>query len=243
MITKLMNKSALVFILTLLPLLGSSQSGQLDISENDFSQMSTRFDQISGINPAEISLPSPIGALLRSFVLPGWGHYYVDNQNWNRGIIHLGADLSLIGAYTGYSISANRLEGNLNTFANQHAGVELKSRSRDFLLSVAEFGSLEEYNNYQLRSRNWDKIYEPTASNYWNWDTDQNRRYFVQMDTKVQDHRQQLPAVVSLMVVNRIISGIHAFSRARGIHNNDSAMSVTIPPSGRGLQANYTISF
>lgn len=238
-----MNKSSLVFILTLLPLLGYSQTVQYGISEVDFKQLNTSYVQESALNSAEGSLPSPVGALLRSFVLPGWGHYYVDKQNWNRGIIHLGADLALIGAYTGYSISANRLEGNLNTFASQHAGVDLKSRSRDFLLSVGEFRSLDEYNEYQLRSRNWDKLYEPSASNFWNWDTDQNRRTFVQMDTKVQDHRQQLPAVVSLMVVNRILSGIHAFTRARGMHTNSAVMSVTIPPSGRGLQANYSIAF
>lgn len=238
-----MNKSLLVFILTVLPILGFSQSGQHEISESDFIQLNTSIDLRSGPGATVNSIPSPVGALLRSLVLPGWGHYYVDNQNWNRGIIHLGADLALIGAYTGYSVSANRLERNLTTFASQHARVDLNSRSRDFLLSVAEFRSLEEYNDYQLRSRNWDKIYESTASNYWNWDSDQNRRSFVQMDTKAQDHRQQLPAVVSLMVVNRIISGIHAFTRARGMHDNTAAMSVTIPPSGRGLQANYRISF
>jgi len=238
-----MNRSSLVFILTFLPLVGFAQAEQSEITANDFKQLNTSFDQLSVLDTAENTLPSPIGALLRSFVLPGWGHYYVDKQNWNRGIIHLGADLALIGAYTGYTVSANKLEGNVNTFANQHAGIDLRSRSRDFLLSVAEFRSLVEYNDYQLRSRNWDKIYEPTASNYWNWDTDQNRRSFVQMDTKVQDHRQQIPAVISLMVVNRIISGIHAFTRARGMHSNSAVMSVVIPPSGRGLQANYSISF
>ena len=238
-----MNRLSLVFLLFLLPLVSYSQGAYNEINLNDFKQYDSSYDQFVSLNELDGSLPSPVGALLRSFVLPGWGHYYVYKSNWTRGLIHLGADLALLGAYTGYSISANRLENNLTTFANQHAGVELKSRSRDFLLSVAEFKSLDEYNDYQLRSRNWDKIYEPTASNYWNWDTDLNRRSFIQMDTKVQDHRQQLPAVVSLMVVNRIISGIHAFTRARGMHNSTSVMSVTIPPSGSGLQANYSIAF
>ncbi len=238
-----MSRFTFVFMLILLPVLSYSQVVKEEINLNDFLKMNTGLDQVITSGSTEGTLPSPIGALLRSFVLPGWGHYYVENTNWSRGLIHLGADLALIGAYTGYSISANRLENNLKTFANQHAGVDLKSRSRDFLLSVAEFGSLDEYNQYQLRSRNWDKIYEPTPSNYWNWDTDLNRRSFVQMDTNVQDQRQQLPAVVSLMVVNRIISGIHAFTRARRMHNSSAAMSVTIPSSGRGLQANYSITF
>jgi hypothetical protein len=238
-----MSKIACAFLLFCVPLVVFSQVKNTEISLQDFRAVSVYANSQTNLQVSNERLPSPVGALLRSFVLPGWGHYYADSKNWNRGLIHLGADLALIGAYTGYSLSANRLENNLTTFANQHAGVDLKTRSRDFLLSVAEFKSLDEYNDYQLRSRNWDKIYEPTASNYWNWDSDQNRRSFVQMDTKVQDHRQQLPAVVSLMVVNRVISGIHAFTKARGMHNNAASMSVTIPSTGHGLLANYRISF
>lgn len=188
-------------------------------------------------------LPSPAGALLRSFILPGWGHYYADSNNLNRGLMHLGADLALWGAYFGYSSSAKRIERNLVTFASQHARVNVSNRPRDFRLSVAEFNSLDAYNEYQLRSRNWDKILEVNASNYWNWDSDLNRRSFVNMDTRVQDQRQQLPAVISLMVVNRIVAGIHAFTQARGIHENASMVSFTIPQSGSGIQANYRLSF
>lgn len=238
-----MSKLVCAFLLFFVPFVVFSQEKNTEVSLNDFRAVSVDIISQPNLQESNERPSSPVGALLRSFVLPGWGHYYADSKNWNRGLIHLGADLALIGAYTGYSLSANRLEKNLTTFANQHAGVDLKSRSRDFLLSVAEFKSLDEYNDYQLRSRNWDKIYEPSPNNYWSWDSDQNRRSFVQMDTKVQDHRQQLPAVVSLMVVNRVISGIHAFTKARGIHNNAGAMSFTIPTSGKGLQANYQISF
>jgi hypothetical protein len=238
-----MNKPIVVLILTFLPLVCHSQAVQHEIHSNHVWKWYDSTEQVLGFEPLGEDLPSPVGALLRSFVLPGWGQYYVNNQHWNRGIIHLGADLSLIGAYLGYSVSINRLETNRNTFANQHAGIELKSRSRDFLLSVAEFRSLEEYNTYQLRSRNWNKLLDPNSSNYWSWDSELNRRSFVQMDTKIQDQRQQLPAVVSLLVVNRIISGIHAFTKARGVHSGSSTVSVTIPSFGTGVQANYQISF
>ena len=189
---------------------------------------------------------SPLGALLRSVVLPGWGHFYVNKAHQSRGLIHLGSDLALLGAYFGISIHANRLEQNLQTYAGQHAGTDITKRNRDYLLSIAEFNSIEAYNDYQERSRNWDKIYEVNAANYWSWNFEQNRLSFLKMDTKIQDNRQQLPAVLSLMVVNRIISGISAFTLARNQSANANSISLSLPStSGNefGIVAKYSVQF
>jgi hypothetical protein len=187
--------------------------------------------------------PSPTGAMFRSFILPGWGQRYVDSQNWSRGLIHLVADLSLIGTYTGLNRAALRLENNLKTFANHHAGASLNNRSRDYVLNVAEFSSISAYNDYQLRSRNWDNVYEVNATNSWEWDSDTNRLSFLQMDAKAQGHRQQLPAVLSLLIINRIIAGINAFTEARVMQQNQASMVLTLPESRSGLVATYRISF
>lgn len=190
--------------------------------------------------------PSPAGALLRSFVLPGWGHYYVNKDDWNRGKIHLLADITLIGSYLGLTINANRLENNLYTYARQHANTEIRDRGRDYLLSVAEFISIDAYNDYQERSRNWDRIYDVNTANSWHWDSDQHRLSFLKLDNRVQHNRQQLPAIASLMVVNRIISGISAYSRAaRMRQDRASSFTITVPEGtgGHGFQANYRISF
>ena len=189
---------------------------------------------------------SPVGALLRSFVLPGWGHFYVSKSHQTRGLIHLGSDLALLGSYFGISIQTNRLEQNLKTFASQHAGTEIGKRNRDFLLSVAEFNSIEAHNDYQERSRNWDKLYEINSANYWSWDNENNRLSFQRMDTRIQDSRQQLPAVISLMVVNRIISGIGAFTLARNQSSAVNSLSLELPStSGNefGVVAKYSVQF
>jgi len=196
----------------------------------------------------DISLEkSPAGALLRSFVLPGWGHYYIGKDNWNRGRVHLLADVILIGSYFGVTVSANRMEGNLQSFARQHAGVDLKGRGRDYLLNVAEFPSIQAYNDFQERSRNWNQLYEINSLNTWNWDTDANRLSFLKLDNRIQNNRQQLPAILSIMVVNRLISGISAYSRASQINNlnTGSNFTLSIPEltSGKGMQVNLTVSF
>lgn len=208
---------------------------QVDINVQTTSQ---QFLDVKGV--------SPVGALLRSFVLPGWGHFYVSKSHQTRGLIHLGSDLALLGSYFGISIQTNRLEQNLKTFASQHAGTEIGKRNRDFLLSVAEFNSIEAHNDYQERSRNWDKLYEINSANYWSWDTENNRLSFQRMDTKIQDNRQQIPAVISLMVVNRIISGIGAFTLARNQSSAVNSLSFQLPSTfGNefGVVAKYSVQF
>ena len=242
-----MNKYLFIFgILVLFPLvvigqLKSDVTGIYSVSSKADTNFEASYPPLD-----EMTEVSPVGALLRSIVLPGWGHYYVNKAHQTRGLIHLGSDLTLIGAYFGISIHANRLENNLQTFAGQHAGTDIRNKNRDYLLSVAEFNSLEAYNDYQERSRNWDKIYEVNAANYWSWNFEQNRLSFLKMDTKIQDNRQQLPAVLSLMVVNRIISGISAFTLARNQSANANSISLSLPStSGNefGIVAKYSVQF
>ncbi|HAC14386.1 MAG TPA: hypothetical protein DCE78_00350 [Bacteroidetes bacterium] len=242
-----MNKY--LFILGMLFLLPYNVCGQLKADDpglyNAFVQTDSDFG-LSSPSFNDANEVSPVGALLRSVVLPGWGHFYVNKAHQTRGLIHLGTDLALIGSYFGISIHANRLEKNLQTFAAQHAGTSIGNRNRDYLLSIAEFNSIEAYNDYQERSRNWDKIYEVNSINYWSWDDEKNRLSFLRMDTKVQDNRQQLPAVISLMVVNRLISGIGAFTLARNQSTVVNSLSLHLPhtvDNEFGIVAKYSVQF
>ena len=160
-------------------------------------------------------LPSPRGAFLRSLVMPGWGHYYVDNTNWKRGQYHLAADVAMILGYTGISIRNNRLEDNLITFARSNANINLNGRSREIYLAIAEFDNLDAYNDYQLISRNWNDLLPESTENQWNWHNDDDRFEYQDMRQRIDDNENQLPALVTLMVMNRLVSGISAFVQAR----------------------------
>lgn len=188
--------------------------------------------------------PTGAGALLRSFVLPGWGHYYANPTDWNRGKIHLATDISLLGSYFGFRANANRLEQNMFTFANMHAGTRIDNRGRDYLLSVADFNSLDEFNDYQERTRNWDRLMDNTPENQWNWSNNDRRLEFNDLNNRVERNRQQLPAIISLMVVNRLIAGVNAFTTALD-QTNASVLTFTIPDHsrGHGFQANLRVSF
>lgn len=186
---------------------------------------------------------SPSGALFRSLLIPGWGQYYATPHDWSRGKMHLMADLALLGSYVGIQINANQLVTSRTSFANQHAGIDLSSVDRSVRLYVAEFNSVQEYNDFQERSRNWNLLITDT---YWNWNSDENRQQFQRLNNRIDQQRQQLPAIVSLMIINRVIAGIHAYSMAMQHNQSSSPYSLTIQPSDLnmgGYSATLRVSF
>ncbi|AXJ01498.1 hypothetical protein CYPRO_2252 [Cyclonatronum proteinivorum] len=165
--------------------------------------------------------PQPARAMLRSFVLPGWGQYYADPAEWRRGQLHLGLDLMLLGSLVYLSHNVNVLQNDIYTHARTFAGIDLRTVPRNIELAVAGANSLAAYNDAQLRSRNWDRLIDDIPENRWQWQSEDNRGEFLQLRDRKDRAERQIPAVVSLMVVNRVISGVHAFIRA----NNQAAES------------------
>jgi hypothetical protein len=158
---------------------------------------------------------NPAAALRRSFLLPGWGEYYANPEQWTRGQWHMALDVSLILSYVGIRYRGSFLEDELVTFAQSNAGIDLASRDREVYLAVSNHDNLALYNDYQLRTRNWNKRLEQIPENEWNWESSSSRSQFNDMRERVDKNNNQLPALVTLMVVNRVISGIHAFGLVR----------------------------
>lgn len=175
--------------------------------------------------------PDPRRAFLQSLVLPGWGHYYADRDNWNRGKVHLGADVMLVLSAFGLHAHSNRLEERYLTLSGLRAGVDLEGRGRSFRLAVADFNSLDEYNDYQLRSRNWDRLIEDTPENRWQWDHPDDRQNYRELRSRTDRVRSQIPALLGLMVVNRVVSGISAYQRAS---DRQAVPEVSFMPAGSG---------
>lgn len=188
--------------------------------------------------------PDPRGAFLRSLIMPGWGHHYVDSDSWARGQLHMGADLALIGSYFGFDARADNLQQRYTTLAELRAGVPVDGRNRSFQLALAQYNSLQEYNDQQLRSRNWHNILPDTPENRWQWNSVEDRHAYRDLREDADRARNQLPAIAAMLVVNRVVSAVSAFNRARNLH----APELTIAPvmDGRnqtGAQATLSFRF
>ena len=157
-------------------------------------------------------------AFLRSLVMPGWGHHYIDKKNWRPGQYHMGADVFMILSYVSIRLRNNQLKNDLETFALAKAGIDLRYKNRDTFLAIADFDNLEDYNDFQLRSRNWDDLIIDSAENRWNWFNDEDRFRYQNRRERIDKNSNQLPALITLMVANRVISGIGAFVKARNMN-------------------------
>ncbi len=174
------------------------------------------FAQESNVNFGD---HSPRKALLRSLIVPGWGHHYIDKTDWKRGQYHMAADAVLILSYFGLKVRNNHLTNELETFANANAGINLSDRNRTIFLAIANFDNLEAYNDYQLRARNWNALLSDTPQNRWNWIDDDDRFRYQDMRERIDKNKNQLPGLITLMVANRILSGISAYAKARNMSN------------------------
>ena len=157
----------------------------------------------------------PSAALRRSLLLPGWGEFYANPQSWSRGQWHMAADISMVLSYLGIRYRSVQLDDELITFARSRAGIDLSGRDRELYLAVSNHNSLDLYNDYLLRTRNWNKLVEESPNNQWSWEATSDRSEFNRMRERIDKSKNQLPALVTLMVVNRVISGIHAFGLVR----------------------------
>ncbi|MDZ7692760.1 MAG: hypothetical protein U5K69_16815 [Balneolaceae bacterium] len=193
---------------------------------------------------SESQLPDPKIAFLKSLAVPGWGHHYADKSNWTRGQYHLAAEAALIISYAGLRWHAQNLQHNWYTYAQTSAGVNIKDRERGFRLAVGDFENLEAYNSYQERTRNWNMLYEENPQNRWSWRDETARNKYQNLRERFEHIDQQLPALISLMVVNRIVSAVSAYNRARKKQEAATAVSLYFSPyRGQGFVADLRITF
>lgn len=190
-------------------------------------------------------MPSPRGAFLRSLAVPGWGHYYADNNNWNRGKYHLAGEVVLVLSYFGLDARANYLENDFHTLAQSKAHANLSGKSRDYIIAIGNYDNLAAYNDAMLRTRNWNQVYPETAEYSWEWENSDYRFQYQDARDRVERTRNQLPALVALMVTNRLVSGISAFIQARdNIQNMPEASFSYINEFGEpGVTASLRFNF
>jgi hypothetical protein len=174
----------------------------------------------------------PAGAFLRSMAVPGWGHFYTGTEHRTRGAAHLGTDLVLIGSIFGFHVRSINLREQYTTLSNLRAGVDISGRDRSFMLAVGDFNSLHEYNDYQLRTRNWDRLIEDRPENRWQWSSADDRRRYRELRSNRDRIRNQLPALAAFMVVNRVVSGVSAYNRTRQGGGADARAEIYLVPVG-----------
>jgi hypothetical protein len=156
-------------------------------------------------------------AALYSFALPGMGELYAGN--FSSGRYWLGVDVSLLLGGSIMGFRAQSLENDYQTLARSNAGVS-GEQSAQFWLDISSFRSINEFNEERLRRRDLAGLYDP-ARNFWDWNTDENRRLYRETRIASDGAYQSIFYFGAAMLLNRLFSMINA---VRGVNHYNRAL-------------------
>ena len=170
------------------------------------------------------SQKSPGLALLLSLVVPGAGHLYINR--FDVGKYYFGVDVGSWIGYAALNIYGDNVSDQSMTYSVQHADIgSINGKNEDFFTNIGAFRSVYDYNNYQLSVGSYGSLYN-TSNDYWNWDTEENQYIY---ETQRRDSERIYNNRIifgSLLVVNRIVSGISAYVMTKNQNKKPTALNV-----------------
>jgi len=159
----------------------------------------------------------PARAVVYSIVLPGLGHKYVDDGNWNhRASLYMIADAILIAGLASSEWQRRHLVNSYHTWAASHAGISTLGKDRRFYVMIGNYLSSEEYRDTQLRNRRIDLV--STVSDpefYWSWDRIEDLQRYRDLRSSSESWSQRRGTLIAALIANRVISGFSALLSAR----------------------------
>ncbi|MDQ3193970.1 MAG: hypothetical protein M3P82_03110, partial [Bacteroidota bacterium] len=166
------------------------------------------------------SKKSPALALLFSLILPGAGHFYLNRMD--VGKYFLGADAASWLGLVSLNIYGNSVRDDSRTFSLEHADVNnIDNKNDDYFANVGNFNDIYEYNNDKLTRGEYEKLYDVNKF-FWNWDNIDNRNLYETQRKNSERIYNSRVIFGSILVANRIISGISAFLIANKVNKSSS---------------------
>ncbi|MEO6693673.1 MAG: hypothetical protein ABIY50_12420 [Ignavibacteria bacterium] len=180
-------------------------------------------DNISIPTVSPVSKKSPALALLLSFILPGAGHFYINRMD--VGKYFLGADAASWIGLASLSIYGNDVRDEARTFSKQHAGLNNLDKTDDYFADIGNFDNIYEYNNDKLTRGQYGLLYDINKF-YWSWDDTKNKNIYEAQRKSSERVLNTRIVFGSILITNRIISGISALLLANKGNKKSSSLNI-----------------
>lgn len=165
------------------------------------------FCSLNAIDPRPIKnskiSKSPI---LKSLAIPGLGELSLGKKN--RAKLFGGLEIALWLLVAESVQSKKNSRSNMISYAAIHAGASLKGKDHQFALDVANYLSVEDFNQEQQRMRLAGRVYNTDDYN-WQWDSQDHREQYWNYIRRRAKARKIEMFSIGGMIVNRIVSGIN----------------------------------
>ncbi|TRZ64509.1 hypothetical protein D4R20_02600 [bacterium] len=151
---------------------------------------------------------SPGLAMILSLILPGAGQFYAGRMD--VGKYFFASEAALWIGVGGVTLYGDALKNDARSYASVHSGFNKSGKTDDYFLNVSNYATIFEYNNEMLSRGSYDKIYD-VSQYYWAWDAENNRYTYDLQRRKSERVYNDRSIFYSLLIANRIVSGISAF--------------------------------
>lgn len=159
---------------------------------------------------------------LYSALLPGLGEYKMGHKT--KGKVFFAAEAVGWLGFAAYRIYGNWKEDDMIEFAYENAGAQLEGKDDTFEDMVGFYYSREEYNSLG-RVSDPERPYYPDDPNYdWQWVTSADQASYRDLKNKSRDAFKKSDLVLTLLILNRVVSVIDAVRDAVRINKRIDSM-------------------
>lgn len=172
-------------------------------------------------------------AIIYSLLLPGMGELYA--EGYSSGKYFTIAEGTLWGVFAGMNTYANWQRDRYKAYAVTNAGITNNGKNADFYAIIADYNSVNQYNDAQALNREFNKMYN-VETHYWSWPSTQQRRTYRGMWSSSEQSFNDIRFVVGALILNRVVSAINAVRLVSAYNKNvnaDLSWNVSVGLSNR----------
>lgn len=175
---------------------------------------------------------SPRRAFWLSLLVPGWGQHLSGNETSARSFA--AAEVALWGVVLGWQHVEGLRRDTYYTYAAQHAQAQAKGKTGEYLDDLGFYQSRHQHNRLAVIDGGGDAyLYPETDSYFWEWDEDASRQRYRSLRNSATSAGRQALYATGLVVVNHLVSAIHAARTARRLNPQESSATAGDPQSSR----------
>ncbi len=198
-----------------------------ELTEKILNMKTDKVNSLSGINDKSAvtkSSKSPGLALLFSLILPGAGHFYIDRMD--VGKYYLGVDAASWLGLASLNIYGNDVRKQSRVFSVEHAKTANSGgKDDDYYANIGSYDNIYEYNNDKLTRGEYSLLYNVDQF-YWDWDNLQNQKIYESQRKSSERIFNTRIVFGSLLVANRIISGISAYLLSKNYNKKSGSLNI-----------------
>jgi len=146
-------------------------------------------------------------AFIRSLIVPGAGERYVGKKTLGKAFLI--SEITLWLGYVAFRQYGKWIKDDAKTYAATHANAQINGKPSQFFVNIGIYNDIDQYNDAQLRMRQFDKVYQ-SEDYFWSWDSEENRRSFERMRISGDRALNRSMFVLGGIFANHIISAIDA---------------------------------